>query len=63
MTDKTVFQGTFAKIQQVSGRKVTQFIIEVPTEAANHALQCLGGLPMPDETVWVCVARMDGKSE
>ena len=47
MTDKTVFQGTFAKIQQVSGRKVTQFIIEVPTEAANHALQCLADCLCP----------------
>lgn len=52
------FQGTFADFRMVRGRKVAQIIVEVPLEQAGAALEAMGGLPMPEESRWVAVARM-----
>lgn len=53
------FQGTFADFRMVRGRKVAQIIVEVPLEQAGAALEAMGGLPMPEESRWVAVARMN----
>lgn len=49
---------TFSDFRIVKGRKVVQIILECPLEQADHALLALGGIPMPDQTRWVAVARM-----
>lgn len=59
---KAVFQGTFADLRIIKGRKVGQFVIEVPLEGVDHALAALGGVPRPDKEVWVAVARLDPKA-
>ena len=55
---EAVFQGTFAQVKPIAGRKVYQFIIEVPMERADAALKAMGGLPNPEESRWVAVARL-----
>lgn len=59
-----VFQATYADIKTIKTRKVVQFVLEVAQEQANHALECLGGLPRSDVDTWVAVARiqMPGKA-
>jgi hypothetical protein len=63
MTEKAAFQATFVDQRPVKGRKQHQFIFEVPAEAANRALQILGGLPNPMDSVWVGIARLKPESE
>lgn len=56
------FSGTFADFRIVKTRKLAQFVIEVPLEAADDALKALGGLPRSDQERWVAVARLqDGR--
>lgn len=62
MVDAAVIRGTFASVRPVAGRKVWQFVIEVPAEEANAALQTLGGLPSPEESRWVAVALLNPTS-
>lgn len=59
MSEPAAFQATFADFRLVKGRKVAQFVVEVPLEAADHALAMLGGLPQPDTDRWVAVARLN----
>ena len=59
MTDKAVIQGAFSDFRIVKGRKVAQIIIEVPIEAADHALAVLGGVPRMDTECWVAIARLN----
>lgn len=58
MTDAT-FKATFEDFQLIKGRKVCKIVLEVPIEAADAALKALGGVPRPDQSVWVAVARLD----
>lgn len=57
------FQGVFSDFRMVRGRKVAQFVVEVPLEQAGAALEVMGGLPMPEESRWVAVARMNLPTE
>lgn len=52
------FQGTYSDFRLVKGRKVAQIVVEVPIEAADHALEVLGGVPRPDAERHVAVARL-----
>ena len=58
----TAFQATFSDFRLVKGRKVAQLVFEVPIEAADAALQTLGGVPRPDQEAWVGIARIDPKN-
>ena len=55
----SAFQATFSDFRLVKGRKVAQLVFEVPIEAADAALQTLGGVPRPDQEAWVGIARID----
>lgn len=55
----TAFQATFVDCKNVRSRSVVQIILEVPTEQANSALACLGGIPLPGQETWVAVACLD----
>ena len=57
----TAFQATFSDFKVIKGRKVCQFVFETPIEAADAALQTLGGVPRPDQEAWVGIARIDPK--
>lgn len=58
----SAFQATFSDFRIIKGRKVAQIHLEVPIEAANSALDVLGGVPNPESEVWVAVARLDPKA-
>lgn len=59
MSERAIFQATFSDLRIVKGRKVGQFVLEVPLEGVDAALKALGGVPRPDKEVWVAVARLD----
>lgn len=54
----SAFQASYADLKIVKGRKVAQVILELPLEQADEALKILGGVPRPDQEVWVGVARL-----
>jgi hypothetical protein len=58
MAAPAAFQATFSDFKLIRGRKVAQVVLEVPIEAADAALETLGGLPRPDAERWVAVARL-----
>jgi hypothetical protein len=60
--DKAATLATFSDFRTVKGRKVCQLIFEVPMEAANEALQALGGVPSPVDPVWCGIARVQPKA-
>ena len=60
MTD--AIPATFAKFQQVSGRKVLQLVFEVPIEAAKEVFDLLG-YPLPDAETWVAIAPLNIKPD
>lgn len=62
MSERAIFQATFCKMIQVQGRKVVQFVFEVPTEAADNALKALGGYQATINETWVAIARLDPKA-
>jgi hypothetical protein len=59
---KAATLATFSDFRTVKGRKVCQLIFEVPMEAANEALQALGGVPSPVDPVWCGIARVQPKA-
>ncbi len=63
MTKPAAFQATYSDFRLVKGRKVAQFVFEVPLEMANVAYEVLGGLPNPASEVWCGVARIINPSE
>lgn len=54
------FKATYSDFRLVKGRKIAQFIFEVPLEGADEALEILGGVPRPDREAWCAVARLQG---
>jgi hypothetical protein len=54
----TAFQASFSDFRLVKGRKVCQLIFEVPIEQADSALSVLGGIPNPEHSIWVGIARI-----
>ena len=55
---EALFRATYADVKTIKTRKVVQFVFEVAQEQANHALECLGGLPRSDIDTWVAIARL-----
>lgn len=51
-------QGTYADFKIVKSRNVAQFIIEVPIEQANQAVNTFG-LPDPHIEKWVAIAMLN----
>lgn len=58
MADSAIL-ATFSDLKIIRTRKVAQIICEVPLEQANHALDILGGVPMPDRERWVGIAPVE----
>lgn len=54
-----VIQGTFSDLKLIKTRSVAQIVIEVPIEAADHALSVLGGVPQAGKECSVAVARLN----
>lgn len=58
MSNERVIQATFASYRPVLGRKVLQLVFEVPIEAQEATFATLG-YPVPDESLWVAIARLN----
>ena len=56
--NESIFRATFSDIKTIKTRKVVQFVFEIAQEQANHALDCLGGLPRSDIDTWVAIAKL-----
>lgn len=64
MTDTpAAFSATYSDLRLIKGRKVVQFVFEVPLEAAEHAMNVLGGMPSPMSEQWFAIARMQKPQE
>lgn len=63
MSEAMAFEGFLGHVKFIQGRKVAQFIVEVPTELAMKALESIGGIPRPDEPFAVAVARIERVGE
>ena len=59
----TAFRATYSDFRLVKGRKVAQFVLEVPLEQADAALRVLGGMPKIGEETWVGVAPLVSNDE
>jgi hypothetical protein len=53
------FLATYSDFRLIKGRKVCQFVFEVPLEGANTAYEVLGGMPNPAAECWCAIARLD----
>lgn len=61
MSNPAAFQASYADFKLIKGRKCAQIILEVAIEAADAALEALGGVPQPHRETWVGVARIDAQ--
>lgn len=59
MNKPAAFTATYSDLKVVRTRQVVQFIFEVPLEAADHAINVLGGMPSPMQERWFAIARME----
>lgn len=59
MTELSAIQGTFSDFKLIKTRSTAQVVIEIPIEAADHALNVLGGVPQHGKERWVAVARLN----
>src|SRR5574337_382135 len=53
------FKATYSDFRLIKGRKVVQFVFELPIEQADVALKVVGGMPNPAAEVWCGIARLD----
>ena len=60
MSEPAAFTASYSDLKVIRGRKVVQFVFEVPIEAAGHAMNVLGGMPNPMSETWFAIARMTG---
>lgn len=61
MTEQHAFKATFSDFRIIKSRKVGVLLFEIPIELADEALRVLGGVPRPDLTAWVGIARIHGE--
>ena len=63
MSEPAAFSATYSDLKVIRGRKVVQFVFEVPIEAAGHAMNILGGMPNPMAEKWFAIARLNKAEE
>lgn len=59
MDKPAAFSATYADLKLIKTRQMVQFVFEVPLEAAEHAMNVLGGMPSPMEEKWFAIARLE----
>lgn len=62
MSEKAVFQGSYADLKFIKGRKVAQVVIEIPIERADAFVKTFGA-PQPAAEVPVAIARLVPEAE
>lgn len=63
MDKPAAFSATYSDLKLIKTRKVVQFVFEVPLEAAEHAMNVLGGMPSPMTENWFAIARLEKPRE
>lgn len=58
-TRSAAFRATYSDFRLVKGRKVVQFVFEVPLEAADEAFKAVGGMPNPMAEQWFAIAKLE----
>ena len=58
MSDPAAFGAEYVDFKIIKTRRAVQIVFEIPLEAADHALKCLGGLPDNEKSVWFGIAKM-----
>lgn len=60
MSDAAAFQATYHGCREIKSRGIVQFVFEVPTEAADHAHEVLGGFSKnrTGQATWCGIARI-----
>ena len=53
-----VFKAVYIDAKSMRGVKAVRFTFDVPVEDSNEALEVLGGMPRPDEPVYVGITRL-----
>lgn len=61
MSESAAFGAEYVDFKVIKTRRAVQIVFEIPLEAADHAIQCLGGMPDNDKSVWFGIARMEKK--
>lgn len=61
MKNTGVIAATFSEWKMIKTRKVLQIVLELPLEQQGEVYQTLG-VPLPDQEIWVAVARLDMKA-
>ena len=63
MSDRAAaFRATYSDLKLIKGRKVVQFVFEVPIEESNKAYEVLGGMPNPAVSMWCAIARLESSA-
>ena len=52
------FKAVYIDAKSMRGVKAVRFTFDVPVEDSNEALEVLGGMPRPDEPVYVGITRI-----
>lgn len=58
MSESAAFGAEYVDFKVIKTRRAVQIVFEVPIESADHAIQCLGGMPDNDKSVWFGIAKM-----
>lgn len=59
MENPAAFGAEYVDLKVIKTRRAVQIVFEVPLEAADHALKCLGGMPDNDKSIWFAIVKMD----
>lgn len=59
MENPAAFGAEYVDWKVIKTRRSVQIVFEIPLEAAGHAIECLGGMPDNDKSIWFAIAKMD----
>ncbi len=59
MENPAAFGAEYVDWKVIKTRRAVQIVFEIPLEAAGNAIECLGGMPDNDKSVWFGIAKMD----
>lgn len=59
MENPAAFGAEYVDLKVIKTRRAVQIVFEIPLEAADHAIKCLGGMPDNDKSIWFGIAKME----
>lgn len=61
--EPAAFGAEYVDLKVIKTRRAVQIVFEIPLEAADHAIKCLGGMPDNEKSIWFGIARLEKKPE